>query len=215
MFLKTNMKKGVFITFEGIDGSGKSSLSKHVFDCLIEKTCKGVHTFEPTESFLGNSLREIILFSKEKLSPYQQVLLFIADRISHLEWIHQQLNVGQFVICDRYIYSTLAYQGIDEKIRQSIYTIHDLCLNDYYPDIVFLIDIDPVISLNRIQNSKKDNFEKVEFLKNVRSRYLDLANTNSKSFVILDGVLPLEVLTEMVLESLFQRFTFLDRGGKG
>ena len=208
MSFKDMMKKGWFITFEGIDGSGKSCLSKKIFERLTEQNIKGCHTFEPTDSFLGNSLREIVLYSKEKLSPYQQVLLFTADRISHLDWIHQQLDNCQFVICDRFIHSTLAYQGIDEKLCQSIYTIHDLCLKDYCPDIVFLIDIDPIISLNRIKDNKKDNFEKVEFLQCVRRRYLHMAQANPKIFITLDGTLPLEKLSELVLDKLFQRFIF-------
>ena len=208
------MKKKLLITFEGIDGSGKSTLSKNVYDLLVAMNLKGVHTFEPTDSNLGQSIRDIILFSKEKLTPYQQALLFTADRISHLNWIHQQLKTHQFVICDRFIHSTLAYQGIDEKIQQSIYTIHDLCLKDYIPDVVYLIDIDPLVSLSRIQKNKKDNFEKVEFLEKVRSRYISLAQESSESFVILDGTLPIDILTGMVLDSLLQRFAFLKKGEK-
>jgi dTMP kinase len=208
------MKKNCLIAFEGIDGSGKSCLSKQVFEQLTKRGNRGVHTFEPTDSFLGNKIREIVLYSKEKLSTYQQILLFTSDRISHFDWINQMLETYQFVICDRYIHSTYAYQGIDENVRQSIYTIHNLCLKDYLPDIVFLIDIDPEISLGRIQENKKDNFEKVEFLKDVRSRYLTIAKEDSKTFVTLDGLLSLEELTDFVLDTLFKRFVFLGKEGK-
>lgn len=222
MCLPADMNKKLLITFEGIDGSGKSSLSKCVFDRLSDMGVKGSHTCEPTQSFLGKSIREIVLFSKEKLTPCQQVLLFTADRIAHMEWIQHEFKKVDFVICDRFIHSTLAYQGIDEKVRETIYTIHDLCLKDFYPDVVFLIDIDPVVSLNRIkknnldklQKKEKDRFEKVEFLAKVRTRYLDLANSQADSFEILDGTLPLEKLTEVVLDSLFTRFAFLKKGGK-
>ena len=213
MFLKIDMRKGIFITFEGIDGSGKTSLSQLVFDRLIELNCKGIHTFEPTDTFLGNSIRDIILLSEEKLNPYQQVFLFTADRISHFLWIQQKLHEFEFVICDRFIHSTLAYQGIDEKIRESIYTIHNLCLKDYEPDIVFLLDIEPEISLQRIQQSEKDNFEKVEFLTGVRARYLEIADAFPKTFIKLDGNLPINKLLEIVLEELRKRFGFFN-GGK-
>jgi dTMP kinase len=220
MFFNENMKKGTFITFEGIDGSGKSTLSRLVFDQLLSLNLTGVHTFEPTDSSLGNSLRDIILYSKENLSPLQQALLFTADRISHFDWIHKNLLDKQFVICDRFIHSTLAYQGVDEKTCQSINTIHDLCLVDFKPDIVFLLDIDPLFSLTRMQENKldklqkkeKDNFEKVEFLKEVRSRYLSIAHSNTDSFVILDGSKPLDLLTKQVIERVRGRFVYAQRG---
>lgn len=196
----------MFITFEGIDGSGKSSLSKLVFDKLLDMGIKGVHTFEPTDSFIGKSIREIVLFSNEKLSISQQILLFSADRISHCSWIKKKQLEYQFVICDRFIHSTLAYQGIDEKMVQSIYTIHDLFLKKMEPDIVFLIDIQPEISLQRIGKEKTDNFEKVEFLSEVRIRYLNMAKANPDKFIILDGVSPLDELLDIVLELLSSRF---------
>ena len=200
------MKKGIFITFEGIDGSGKTSLSKLVFEKLVSKGITGVHTFEPTDSFIGKAIREIILFSDEKLSVSQQILLFTTDRISHCAWIQQKLLDFQFVICDRFIHSTLAYQGIDEKKVQSIYTIHDLFLKKFEPDIVFLIDIQPEISLQRIGKEKTDNFEKVEFLSEVRIRYLNMAKANPDKFIILDGVSPLDELLDIVLDFLSSRF---------
>lgn len=206
--------KHLLITFEGIDGSGKSCLSKLVFDRLNLLNIHGVHTFEPTDTSLGNKIRDIVLFSEEKVTLYQQILLFVADRIAHLSWIHDQLETKQFVICDRFIHSTLAYQGIDEKVCQSIYTIHNLCLKDYTPDIVFLIDIDPKISLGRIQENKKDNFEKVEFLNQVRHRYLKLADKEPEIFVVLDGTISLENLLEKVLTTLYRKFTFFGKGEK-
>jgi dTMP kinase len=205
--------KNLLITFEGIDGSGKSCLSKLVFERLTSLNISGIHTFEPTDTFLGNKIREIVLFSEEKVTLYQQILLFVADRISHQSWMHHQLETKQFIICDRFIHSTLAYQGIDENVCQTIYTIHDLCLKDYSPDVVFLIDIDPIISLGRIQENKKDNFEKIEFLNQVRSRYLRLAEKEPEVFIVLDGTIPLENLLEMVLTTLFRKFTFFSKGG--
>lgn len=195
----------MLITFEGIDGSGKSSLSKLVFTSLLQLGKKGLHTSEPTSSYLGSTVREIVLHSTEKLSPIQQALLFIADRISHVSWMKEQIKANEFIICDRYIHSTLAYQGIDEKTFQTVYTIHQLCLKDFKPDIVFLLDIDPIVSLSRLENDKKDNFEKVEFLQKVRLRYLKLAKEEPDTIFVLDGTLPLDQLEELVRHVLLEK----------
>lgn len=200
------MRRNLFITFEGIDGSGKSSLSKLVYQALLERGIEGVHTCEPTDSFLGKSIREIVLHSQEKLSSSQQTLLFTADRISHVDWMKKQLETKRFVICDRYVHSTLAYQGVDVKTFETVYTIHELYLKDFNPDVVFLLDIDPIISLSRLEDDKRDNFEKVEFLRDVRKRYLKMAKEETDVFIVLDGNLPINQLKMSVLDTLLDRF---------
>lgn len=205
------MNQSLFLTFEGIDGSGKSSLANQLADYFFQCNFPAVFTYEPTDSYLGKAIRDIVLYSKETISENQQILLFLADRTGHVLWIKEQMKLHKTVICDRFIHSTLAYQGKDKKTMKSINTIYRILNGSFFPDITFLIDIDPRIALKRIDDSKKDNFEKVEFLDEVRKRYLELARNSPKKFVVLDGTFTPVKLIQIIIATLKKRFNLLDR----
>jgi len=205
------MANPIFITFEGIDGSGKSSLSHLLFEFLFENRIPVVETFEPTHSYLGKTIRDIILFSKEPISENQQILLFQADRAGHVLWIKEQMKLGKSVICDRFIHSTLAYQGKDKKTIQFINATYKALNGHFLPDITYLLDLDPATALMRIDDEKKDNFETSGFQHLVRNRYIALARESSKQFEVLDGAMPQEKLLQIIIASLQKRFNLLDR----
>jgi dTMP kinase len=165
-----------FISFEGIDGSGKSTISKLVYEKLKSNGYKAVYTFEPTNSQIGKQVQKYI---KENTDPFVTSFTFIADRILHGKQIEKWLDKGSIVICDRYAESTYAYQGAQLQgiIDSPIKWLQELSENKIpNPDRTFLFIIDPKISLSRIKyRNQLIPFEKISFLTKVQKNYLDLA----------------------------------------
>jgi len=196
-----------FISFEGIDGSGKSTLAQFLFDRL---QCMGRSvwlTSEPTSQRFGQLVQDWILFSDTPLTVEEQILLFTADRLAHANQIQRFLDQGYTVITDRYLDSTYAYQGVHEKAILLIHQMQTTLFQNLIPSITFLLDIDPEISLQRIQR-KKDQFEALLFLTEVRKRYQKIAKENPERVIILDSNLsPLE-LEKKVLFYLKERGLF-------
>ncbi len=168
--------RGRFIVFEGIDGSGKSTVSRRVAEHL-EGSNANIHwTLEPTDTAAGKAVRAAI---EGRHDPIGTTLLFVADRIEHAKDIEARLEAGQTVICDRYWHSTLAYQSVTLKGRMEspmawLQGLHDSIT--LRPDRVVLLDLPAKTAVARAEaRGTTDPFEKVEFLESVRSAYLDLA----------------------------------------
>jgi dTMP kinase len=169
------MKKGKFIVFEGLDGSGKTVQAAMLRQWLKERGLKCISTKEPTENITGNLLKVTLYL--EKLSPLTDALLFAADRAEHLDKeIKKALRDGNVVISERYMYANLAYQsaqGVDEEFIEKI--------NDFAvkPNLVILLDVPADIALKRKWNVLyylPGKFEKsIEFNEKVRRNYLRLA----------------------------------------
>jgi dTMP kinase len=176
------MKKGVFIVFEGIDGSGKSSCMDAVAS-EIRKKRNVIRTAEPTKGSIGMLLR-----SSKDMTPESEALLFVADRAQHTQEINKWLSEGNVVLCDRYYASTLAYQSA--KLGERAVDLTWLKKMNYKvitdPDITLLFDIDPKIGLERIESrGSKSKFEQLAYLKKVRKRYLRVAK--ERGFVVIDA----------------------------
>jgi len=165
-----------FVTFEGIDGSGKSTISKLVYEKLKSQGYDVVLTFEPTESWIGKQVQKCI---KTNTDPFVTAFTFIADRIDHCKEIKKWLNEGKTVICDRYSESTYAYQGaqMEKLVDNPMKWLKELSKNHILiPDRTFIFVITPKDALARIQS--RNNlipFEKIEFLEKVHNNYLKLA----------------------------------------
>lgn len=187
-----------FVTFEGIDGSGKTTVSKGVYERLKKDGYNVVLTFEPTDSFVGKCVKQCV---EEKCDPATTALLFIADRVEHCKKIKRWLDQGKTVLCDRYADSTYAYQGaqLEGIIESPVQWLQELSKDFIFtPEKTFLFDINSVDALKRIRDREKLLFfEREEFLKKVRLNYLRLAE--EERFVVLDGKKQVDELIEECL----------------
>ena len=171
---KQEMKQ--FVTFEGIDGSGKSTIAKKVYEKLKKQGINVVLTYEPTDTWIGKQVQKCI---ESKTDPFVTAFTFIADRIQHCKQIQQWMDEGKIVICDRYAESTYAYQGaqLEEMVKDPIKWLKELSKERILiPDRTFIFIIEPKDALARIQS--RDNlipFEKTAFLQKVHKNYLKLA----------------------------------------
>jgi len=190
-----------FITFEGIDGSGKSTISQRVYEQLKSKGYRVVHTFEPTDSSIGKFVQECI---RTQTDPFVTSFAFIADRIQHCKQITQWLDEKSIVLCDRYAESTYAYQGaqLESHLKDPIRWLRELSNGRILiPDRTFLFVIDPNMSLVRIRHrSELIPFERVSFLEKVQSIYLEVCR--GKRFLHLDATHSIEDLVELCFNDI-------------
>jgi dTMP kinase len=165
------LQRGFFIVFEGIDGSGKSTHIKLLEKKLTNRGFKVSITKEYTDNPVGKLIEKYAGGNERSLSPETEALLFAADRREHTKEINTILNKGVTVISDRYLHSSLAYQG---ALGLSLEWIKNLNRFALKPDLVLLLDIDPESSLDRLKEREETVFEKAEYLKHVRGIYLKL-----------------------------------------
>jgi len=197
------MKKGLFITFEGLEGCGKTTQAKMLFDFLIKQKIPSIYTKEPGGTKIGDKIRKILLDQKNDGMDYKtEMLLFLASRAENVRLIIlPALKEGKIVISDRFYDSTTAYQGcgrgIDLKI---IKQLNGLVVGDAIPDLTFILDIDPYEGLKRsasFGNSSEMRFEEEFlskkiiggklFLERVRQGYYQLSREESERIKIIDA----------------------------
>jgi dTMP kinase len=192
-----------FVTFEGIDGSGKSTISKLVSEKLRSAGYDVVWTFEPTDSTVGKYVQECI---RSQSDPFVTSFTFIADRIQHCMQIQQWLNEGKLVLCDRYAESTYAYQAaqLEGQLKTPLRWLQELSLGRILvPDRTFLFVIDPKTSLARIQHrTELIPFERLSFLEKVHRNYLTVSK--GKRFVHLDATKPIDELVQLCYEDILR-----------
>ena len=193
-----------FITFEGGEGSGKSTLIKNLANYFDENGVDYIATREPGGLDVCEKIREIVKYSKEELTPQTELLLFSASRaqLTH-DVILPALKNGKVVICDRYFDSTRVYQGYCANIADEVVmNITNFATNGLVPDVTFFLDIDPQFAFERKGGKDKgDRIENKDFSyhQNVRKSFKLLAQID-KRFVVLDATKPeKDLLNQVVL----------------
>jgi dTMP kinase len=198
-------KKGIFIVIEGLDGSGKTTQAT-LLEKKLEKNYKVLLTAEPSRCKIGTFIRESYLYEDKRLPTEAEALLFAADRIEHMyKEIKPALDVEKLVICDRYVYSSLAYQGSAGLSLEWIKTINARALQ---PDFSIFIDVSPERVIERLQR-KKSVMETLETQKKVREVYLKFVEKGE--LVRIDGDKPKDV----VAENLYAKVLGLLKDAKG
>jgi len=186
------MENKLFITFEGIEGCGKSTQARMLKEFLIKEGKSVFLTREPGGPKIAEDIREMLLsVNNKEMLPQTEVLLYMASRSQHTgEWIIPELKKGKIVISDRYYDSTFAYQGAARKIDgKLIDTIRRYATFGLVPDITFLVDLPEEIGLSRILEKDADRLEQesMGFHRKVREGFLDLAKKEPERFIVLDG----------------------------
>ena len=185
------MKKGMFITFEGPDGAGKTTVATAVFKYLKDHGVDCIYTREPGGIEIAEQIRSVILNPENKaMDAKTEALLYAASRRQHLvEKVIPALNANKLVICDRFVDSSLAYQGYGRKLGfDTIYELNKFAIDDYFPDLTIFLDIDEEAGLKRIATrSNKDrlDMESINFHHLVKEGYNEvLKRFKDRIFVV-------------------------------
>jgi dTMP kinase len=211
------MARGVFITFEGSEGCGKSTQIKRLADALEARGKEVIVTREPGGTPIGEEIRHLLQFSKvgDAMAPESELLLFAASRAQLVrEVLQPALHGGTTVIADRFMDSTTVYQGVARRIDTSQVTaINRFAVGDCVPDITFLLDLDPEVARERLRRRPRppqgeDRMERqpTEFYDAVRAGYLRLAETEPHRVHLLDGSQSEETIAAEIRQQLGTRF---------
>lgn len=205
----------MFITLEGIEGSGKTTQASHIVQSLQEQGFDCVSTREPGGTRIGEKIRTILLDPESKdIDPLTELLLYTADRAQHIkEFISPNLSAGKIVLCDRYYDATVVYQGFARGLDIGlIQQLHRLIFSDLKPDITILLDLPPEVGLARawkqIKNGTRTDietrFEKetIAFHEKVRSGYLELAQLEPERFRVIDAAKDENRVREKIINTL-------------
>ena len=200
--------RGKFITLEGIEGSGKSTSLDTISKILETLNIEFIITKEPGGGPLGKDLRKILLDKKTSISPEVELLLMMADRKNHIDNIVEpSLEKGVWVISDRYLDSSYAYQGGGRQIDTSKIDLLTELLKLPIPDLTILFDLSPEIALQRAKNrSELDRFESepIDFHQRIREAYLNLANDNVERYVVIDASKDIQNVKDQVQKKVNQ-----------
>ncbi|WP_162146973.1 dTMP kinase [Acholeplasma granularum] len=200
----------MFITFEGGEGTGKTTLIEQLKNELTSKGLNVITTREPGGSHVAEKIRKILLDNANTdITKETEALLFAASRAQHLnETIIP--NLDKIILCDRYIDSSFAYQAFGRKLGMDfISKINSYALN-YLPDITFYIDLDPNLGMKRIKNNRKDKTDRLDletenFHYEVRKGYLEVAKMFEDRIIVIDGNQTIDAIYKIILENILER----------
>ena len=205
----------MFISIEGIEGSGKTTQIGHITEFLQQKTIRYVITREPGGTQIGKKIRSILLDPESRsMEPLTELLLYMADRVQHVtETIRPALASGKTVLCDRFYDATVVYQGFARRIDLGlIHTLHKMLLDGIQPDLTLLLDLSPEEGLARawrqIENGSRTDIESrfereaIRFHEKVRAGYLELARKEPKRFRVINAVQDEKKVQREILKEL-------------
>jgi len=203
----------MFITLEGPEGSGKTTATEKAVEQLIKLGYSVVRTREPGGTKISEQIRGVILDKENTMMDARtEALLYAASRRQHLvEKVWPALKEGKIVICDRYLDSSLAYQGGARELGvDNILNINLFATENTWPDLTLLFDIDPEIGLKRISsNSEREvnrlDLEKLDFHKKVRNTFLKLAEQYPDRYVIIDASKDRDEVAKATLDAILSR----------
>jgi dTMP kinase len=199
---------GLFITLEGGDGSGKSTQIAYLREWCEARGREVIQSFEPGGTEFGKEIREIVLHSRGHITPRSEALLYAADRAHNIATVvRPAMERGAVVLQDRYLDSSVAYQGAGRVLDAS--EIRDLSLwatEGLKPHVTILLDLDPEVSRDRLtaENKPFDRLESeaLDFHIRVRQSYLDIASAEPERFLVIDATLPREDIRDRIFERL-------------
>ena len=208
-------KKPLFVTFEGIEGSGKSYQASKLFKNLKKKNIQAILTREPGGTASAEKIRKVLLDdyfhknSKEQFDKYTDTLLYLAARNEHMQnKILPAIQKKKIVVCDRFTDSTLAYQVYGKKVnRNLVNSIHKHILGKVRPDLTFLLKVKISKALKRLKKRKKknryDKFSK-NFYKKAQNAFLKIARKNKKRYFILDNSKDDNQVEKIIYEKIYK-----------
>lgn len=202
---------GFFITFEGIEGTGKSTQAKALHKALQDQGYPAIITMEPGGTKIGNLIREILINPDNKeMSVLTEVFLFAAGRAQHVEQLlRPSLEEGYVVICDRFSDSSVAYQGFGRNVPISlIHEINSTATWRIQPNLTFFLDLEPEVALHRVRLRVEETEvipdrlerEQLEFFHRVRNGYRRIAVEEPNRFKVMDAMLEPEALHKKITE---------------
>lgn len=209
-------KRPLFITFEGIEGSGKSYQSRKLYKNLQKRKIPVIWTREPGGTKSAEKIREVILDdyfypdSKEKFNKYTDTLLYLAARNEHVEnKIKPAIQKKKFVICDRFMDSTSAYQIYGKGVNKNLVdSVHKYILGGIKPDLTFVLKVNISKALQRLKKRKKknryDKFSKNFYIK-VQNAFIKIANKDKRRYFILDNSKDSDAIEKIILEKFLSR----------
>lgn len=185
------MSKGLFITFEGPDGSGKTTQIQELKKYLEKNGFNAIITREPGGTPIGEKIRQIILDKNNQEMDYvTEALLYAASRAQHVsQVIKPALEQGRMVICDRFMDSSIVYQGYGRKLGDSVRIMNEIAVRDCLPDVTFLLKINPGIGKSRIEEGEQDRLEleKMEYHNEVYRGYMELSKQYPERIICIDA----------------------------
>jgi dTMP kinase len=196
-------QKGILIALEGLDGSGKTTHAHILNENLQKQGYNSEYTREPSVGKIGRFIQNTVLYNDDMTQPIIEALLFAADRVDHIKnFVEPKISNGRIIISDRYLYSSLAYQGARGVSLEWLKRINEFVPK---PDIAFYIDVPPEVALNR-KRGVRSVFEKIEFQVKVRNIYLEFVRT--KELNLINGNATINYVQEELLTKIEE---FLDK----
>ncbi len=200
------MKRGIFITIEGPDGSGKSTQLLHIKTFFEKEGLSAIFTREPGGTKISERIRSVILDDdNSNMNPKAEAFLYAASRAQHVsEIIKPSLEEGKNVICDRYIDSSIVYQGIARQLGPFVEELNKWGTDNLTPDLTILLVVDPITGKKRRKNRTEDRIEseKISFHEEVYKGYLSLSEKKNDRYILIDGTKSKNEISNIITEAI-------------